>query len=193
MMNEHELSRRALIAGTVAAAVAVPVACAQTVESVGAYPSFEQLSTEMPEANMQFQLALEVLAEVGEAFTVGEGPTGVRRVVPITGGTFKGDGLSGMVMPGGADRQRIRADGIRELDATYELKADDGTHIMVRNRAIVDAEQPPEGWDRYVRSVVKLTVPKGPHDWLNRRLLIGTLHSMRPERPLVLLRFYVLE
>jgi hypothetical protein len=64
---------------------------------------------------------------------------------------------------------------------------------MVHNQAIVDAQQPPEGQDRYVRSVVRLTAPRGKHDWLNRRLLIGTLHSMRPERPFVLLRFYSVE
>lgn len=192
-MKNYNLSRRSLLAGTVAAAATVPAACAHTAQVETAYPSFEALSARFPAADLQFRLALEVLAEVGDAFTIGEGPTGTRRVVPIIGGAFRGEGVSGRVLPGGADRQRIRSDGVRELDATYELKADDGTHIMVHNQAIVDAEQPPEGWERYVRSVVKLTVPKGPHDWLNRRLLIGTLHSLRPERPLVLLRFYVVE
>lgn len=192
-MEKHKLSRRSLLAGTIAASVIVPAACAHAEAHGAHYPSFAELAEQLPQTDIQFVLALEVLAEVGEAFTVGEGPTGTRRVVPIIGGTFKGDGLSGRVLPGGADRQLIRADGIRELDATYELQADDGTYIMVRNRAIIDADQPPENWGRYVRSVVKLTVPEGPHDWLNRRLLVGTLHSMRPERPLVLLRFYVVE
>ena len=159
----------------------------------GAIPGLEEVGRRFPEATFQPRLALEVLAEVGESYAVGQGPTGERRVVPIIGGQFRGENLTGMVLPGGADRQLVRPDGVRELDATYELKDDDGTIIMVRNRVTIDAEQPPAGWDRYARSVVHLTVPQGPHDWLNRRVILGTLHSLRPERPIVLLRFYVWE
>jgi hypothetical protein len=191
MFDDLITSRRSVLAGAMAMAVA-PVACAQQ-GPAGSYPTFDELGARLPETLPQPRTALEVLAEVGEAYSLGQGPTGERRIVPIIGGQFRGESLSGVVLPGGADRQLIRADGIRELDATYELKAEDGTVVMVRNRAIVDAQQAPEGWDRYVRSVVELIVPKGPHDWLNRRVIVGTLHSMRPARPLVLLRFYVVE
>jgi len=167
-------------------------ACAQA-DRTETYPSFDGMTETLPEAPIGFSLALEVLAEVGEAYSIEEGPNGARRIVPIIGGSFRGSGLTGVVLPGGADRQTVRADGVRELDAIYELRADDGSIIMVHNRAIVDAVEPPDGQDRYVKSVVTLTVPKGRHDWLNRRLIIGTLHSMRPEKPLVLLRFYVVE
>jgi hypothetical protein len=166
-------------------------ACA-TSDDQREFPGFGELGRRFPEDIFQPGLALEVLAEVGESYSAGQGPTGERRVVPIIGGRFRGKGLSGVVLPG-ADRQLVRSDGIRELDATYELKADDGTIIMVRNRVTIDAEQPPEGWDRYARSFVQLTAPHGPHDWLNRRVILGTLHSLRPERPLVLLRFFVWE
>jgi hypothetical protein len=191
MFDDSITSRRSVLAGAMAMAVA-PMACAQQ-SMAGSYPTFDELGTRLPQILPQLRIALEVLAEVGEAYSLGQGPTGERRIVPIIGGQFRGESLSGVVLPGGADRQLIRVDGIRELDATYELKADDGTVVMVRNRVIVDAHQAPEGWDRYVRSVVELIVPKGPHDWLNRRVIVGTLHSMRPARPLVLLRFYVVE
>ena len=167
-------------------------ACAQT-SMQNTYPSFDEMTETLPETPIGYKLALEVLAEVGEAYSIDEGPNGARRIVPIIGGTFRGDGIEGVVLTGGADRQTLRADGVRELDAIYELRANDGSIIMVHNRAIVDAQEPPVGANRYVKSAVKLTAPKGPHDWLNRRLIIGTLHSMRPERPLVLLRFYVVE
>ena len=172
--------------------VSGPIACAQS-DANRAYPPFDELNVSQPAEPIRHKLALEVLAEVGEPYSIDEGPNGARRIVPIIGGTFRGEGIQGVVLPGGADRQTLRADGVRELDAIYELRADDGSIIMVHNRAIVDALEPPESQDRYVKSVVKLTAPKGPHDWLNRRLIIGTLHSMRPERPLVLLRFYIVE
>jgi hypothetical protein len=153
----------------------------------------EQLAERFPSLYPQFQTALEVVAEVGDPLEVGQGPHGQQRIVPITGGEFRGPGLAGKVLPGGADRQTSRADGIRELDAAYELQADDGTVLMVRNRVIVDAERPSAGEPRYVRSVVIVTAPKGPHDWLNRRVIIGTLHSLRPAQPRVFLRFHIVQ
>lgn len=64
---------------------------------------------------------------------LGDGPLGRRRVIPITGGSFRGERLSGRVVPGGADWQVIRPDGVAELDARYTLETDDGALIYVRN------------------------------------------------------------
>ena len=44
-----------------------------------------------------------------------------RFLVDILGGHFEGPGLRGRVLPGGADRQLLRPDGVRELDALYEM------------------------------------------------------------------------
>ncbi len=64
---------------------------------------------------------------------LGDTPHGRRRVIPITGGSFRGERLSGRVLPGGADWQVIRADGIAELDARYTLETADRALIYVRN------------------------------------------------------------
>lgn len=136
---------------------------------------------------------MSIVAQTGEAFDAGTGPDGARRIVPITGGTFVGEGgLKGIVLPGGADRQRLRADGVRELDATYELRTADGVVLMVHNQVISDASDSTSPGGRYVRSVVKVIAPEGKYAWLNRRLLVGTLASLRPAQPYVLLRFYEL-
>lgn len=173
----------------------VPVVGWASVGQAGeqARSSVAELSQRFPSLYPQFRTALEVVAEVGDAIEVGQGPKGGHRLVPIVGGEFRGPGLTGRVLPGGADRQTIRADGIRELDAIYELEADDGTVLMVHNRVLIDAEQPPQGESRYAQSVVTVTAPRGPHDWLNRRVLLGTLHSLRPSEPRVFLRFHVFE
>ena len=65
---------------------------------------------------------------------LGQTPLGRRRVIPITGGRFSGERCSGRVLPGGADWQVIRADGVADLDARYTLETDDGALIYVRNK-----------------------------------------------------------
>jgi Protein of unknown function (DUF3237) len=67
---------------------------------------------------------------------IGNTAYGERRIIPITGGVFAGPKLSGKVLPGGADWQIVRTDGITELEARYTLKTDDGALIYVLNRGI---------------------------------------------------------
>jgi hypothetical protein len=112
--------------------------------------------------------------------------------VPIIGGRFWGGaahpGLHGVVVPGGADRQLLRADGVKELDALYELQVHDGTVLTVHNRVLIDESTVP----RYARSTLRVTAPAGPWDWLNRRVLVGTLQPLRPEAQAVLIRVFEL-
>lgn len=131
----------------------------------------------------------EAQVDIGERQSLGRGPLGDRYIVPIVGGHFEGPTMRGRVLPGGADRQLLRDDGIKELDALYELQSEDGTVITVRNRVLIDEAATPE---RYARSVLQLIAPSGPHDWLNRRIFVGTLHSLRPARAAVCIRVYEL-
>ena len=135
------------------------------------------------------RLAWEAQVDIGERQSLGHGPRGERFIVPILGGRFEGPRLRGTVLPGGADRQLLRADGVKELDALYELQTDDGAVITVRNRVLIDESATPA---RYARSVLQLSAPAGPHDWLNRRVFVGTLHSLRPARAAVCIRVYEL-
>ena len=56
--------------------------------------------------------------------------------MPITGGEFAGPQLRGKVLPGRADWQILRGDGVAELEARYTLRTDDGALIYVRNHAL---------------------------------------------------------
>lgn len=78
-----------------------------------------------------FSLAIDVSTPV----SAGEIGHGTRRVVPITGGRVFG-GLSGTIMPFGADFQILRPDGKAELEAKYALKLDDGAVIYIENIGI---------------------------------------------------------
>jgi len=94
------------------------------------------------------------------------------------------------VRAGGADRQWLRADGVKELHAVYEMETDDGLVFGIDNRVIVDDSVQPE---RYAMSHVVVTAPQGPLGWLNRRRFIGTLQPLRPQRQAVLIRVFLLD
>lgn len=79
-------------------------------------------------------LHLEV--EVGAPVEVGRTPAGLRRVVPITGGTVSGPLMTGRVRPGGADFQLIRTDTETVADARYVLESDRGEVVLVENLAL---------------------------------------------------------
>ena len=79
------------------------------------------------------QLLYTSRIDIAAPLEVGQTPRGQRRVINITGGAFSGPRLSGRILPGGADWQVIRSDGIAELDARYTLETVDGALIYISN------------------------------------------------------------
>lgn len=138
-------------------------------------------------------LAWEAVVSVGERRDLGDGPTGQRFIVPILGGVFRGGSdmpeFRGCIEPGGADRQLLRPDGIRELTAEYEMRTDRGSVISIRNRVVVDADARPE---RYAFSRIEVAAPDGEWAWLNRRLFLGTLQSDQPNQGYVVIRAWLI-
>jgi hypothetical protein len=130
----------------------------------------------------------EARVDIGERRALGNSATGERYMIDILGGDFQGPQLRGRVLPGGADRQLLRPDGIKQLHAVYEMQTDDGAVLTIDNRVVVDESAQP---GRYARSVVAITAPAGPHEWLNRRVFVGTLHSLKPARDAVAIRVYL--
>jgi len=136
-----------------------------------------ELETNLPPA-LQAQRVIVVHADLAERQEIGASKHGVRYVVPILGGRFEGpEALAGEVLPGGADWQLLRADGVLEIDARYSLRAQDGALIHVRNRGIV--VRPLASEPLYVRSVPELEVAStSAHAWLNRVIFLGTLQLL---------------
>jgi hypothetical protein len=135
------------------------------------------------------ELVYEAIVHIGAMESLGESPLGERRIIPITGGSFQGKKLRGTVVAGGADRQLIRRDGVKELDALYEMRTHDGVVITVRNRVLIDH---PDGGERYAYSRVELTAPLGAYEWLNKRVFVGTLHGLMPQQQAVCVKVYQL-
>ena len=115
---------------------------------------------------------------------LGDTPRGRRRIIPITGGTFSGERLSGRVLPGGADWQVIRADGVAELEARYTLETSDGALIYVRNDGyrhgapeVIDRLAAGEAVDPslyYMRATPRFETADARYAWLNRTVCVAT-------------------
>jgi len=115
---------------------------------------------------------------------LGETPLGRRRIIGITGGRFTGERLSGRVLPGGADWQVIRVDGVADLDARYTLETSDGALIFVANRGY--RHGPPEVLKRlasgeavdpslyYMRTTPRFETGDARYAWLNRIICVAT-------------------
>jgi hypothetical protein len=128
----------------------------------------------------------EAICQIGPTISLGVSPLGERRIVNILGGTFAGPGVRGTILPGGADRQLVRADGVTELDALYEMQTDDGAILTIRNKALIDTKAPAA--PRF--SKITLQAPEGPHTWLNRIVIVGSVTGLRPAREAVLIRAF---
>lgn len=174
--NAAGVGRRELLFAAAAAAFSADSATAQ-VRS----PMSDEIPIDVPRAEFVY----EAIVEIAPGRDLGVGPLGQRAMVPITGGTFEGPDIRGIVLAGGADRQLVRPDGFRLLDALYELETDDGAVITVRNEVMI-AGQP----DKRPLSSLKITAPEGKYGWLNRSVHVGTLNGLGPDRAAVLIRVF---
>ena len=146
------------------------------------------LETKTP-VTPELALIWTAVVDIGPREDWGMTPKGQRYSIPILGGkVFAGpgiDGLSGVVLPGGADRQLVMSDGLKTLDALYEMQMDDGSVLTVHNRVRIDETVTPEP---YKLSVIDVTAPVGKFEWMNRRVFVGTLETAKPDRDAVVIR-----
>lgn len=135
-----------------------------------------------------------VEAEVAAPVVVGAGAAGERRIVPILGGRVSGPRLQGEILPGGADFQLIRPDGVAEIEARYAVRLPDGALVYVVNRGLRHAA--PEDMARllrgepvppervYFRTAPAFETASPAHAWLQRSLFVG-FGERRPASVLV--------
>ncbi|HEX2565365.1 MAG TPA: DUF3237 domain-containing protein [Burkholderiales bacterium] len=133
---------------------------------------------------MELRSLLSARIALGAPRELGEAPHGRRRIIPITGGEFSGERMSGRVLPGGADWQLVRHDGVAELDARYMLQTGDGALIYVSNFGY--RHGPPEVLKRlaageavdpksyYMRTVPRFETGDARYAWLNRVVCVAS-------------------
>ena len=125
----------------------------------------------------------EFRVQVGRPVILGNDGFGEARIVPILGGTVSGPGLAGTILPGGADEQRIRADGLTRIHARYVIQAEDGALIRVDSQGlrhaapeVMAALMRGERVDPslvYFRTVIRFETAAAAHEELNRSLFLS--------------------
>jgi hypothetical protein len=113
----------------------------------------------------------------------GDAPYGERRVINIAGGSVEGPRFKGKILPGGADWQIVRTDGVVHLQARYTIEAEGGGLILVNSEGY--RHGPPEVMARltrdetvdpslyYFRAFMRFETADPGAAWLNRILAIG--------------------
>lgn len=77
-----------------------------------------------------FEPAFDVSVDLGALEDHGDTRIGHRRVVPILGGRITG-AVEAEILPGGADWQRVRADGTIEIDGRYSARTTSGDLLLL--------------------------------------------------------------
>jgi hypothetical protein len=167
-----DLNRRGF-AGVVAAAVSAP--------------AMAEARDEGPALVHVFDLDVRV----APAQELGEVGGGRRRVIPIVGGGLSGAGLKGEVLPGGADWQTIRPDGVTLLQARYTIRMSDGATLGVINTGVrraapdvvrrLTAGEDVDPALYYFRATPIFEVGPGPYQWLTENVFIST-GARHPDR-----------
>ena len=132
----------------------------------------------LPRLEPAFNLHLEL----GKPTDVGKtGPLGLRRLVPVLGGSLEGAGLKGKIMPG-VDYQMIHPDGLTEIDAHYTVQLDNGDLLYVVNRGVrhgpsdvlarLNAGEKVDQSQIYFRTVITVETAAPNLQWMNRTIFV---------------------
>ena len=145
--------------------------------------AMEQASTPASPSPPKLTYAMTLRVQVGNPTEFGQVPRARRRVIPILGGTFEGPNIRGKVLPGGADWQIVRADGLAELDTRYTLQADNGSLIYIQNAGIRHASpeitkkllagEPVDPAQVYFKTVPTFETSAAELQWLTRAIFIA--------------------
>lgn len=124
-------------------------------------------------------------ADVPGIVDLGATPQGTRRIATVSGGTFRGERLSGKIqaVPGG-DWILVRPDGATILDVRVTLETDDRQLIYMTYRGV--RHGPAEVMARlakgevvdpasyYFRTTPVFETASPKYDWLNRIVSVAT-------------------
>src|SRR6195256_5637885 len=133
---------------------------------------------------LETKYVFTITANIGAVTSAGEIGSGVRRIIPITGGEVKGEGINGKVCPFGADFQIIRPNELIELEAKYAFETDDGGVVYVENRGIrfgpvellqrLKRGEPVDPSLIYCRTVPKFETGAEKYRWLMENVFVGS-------------------
>ncbi len=124
----------------------------------------------------------DLVVRIADPIEIGRIAGNLRRTIPIAGGDVLGPALRGKVLPGGADYQIMRADGVTDLHARYVIETESGHLIYVENSGV--RYGPPELMEKlrrgemvdpaliYFRTTPRFETPAPGYEWLMRNLFV---------------------
>ena len=139
----------------------------------------------------------DLSVQVAAPLEVGAVGHGLRRVIPILGGTCVARDWAARVLAGGADFQLIVNERMARLEARYVLETDAGDRICVHNDAVRTAApevmarllrgEPVEPAEVYFRCAPRFEASAPALAWMMERVFLGT-GLRRPSE--VVMRFF---
>ncbi|HTA44810.1 MAG TPA: DUF3237 domain-containing protein [Bryobacteraceae bacterium] len=133
-------------------------------------------------ARPELEHVADLIVRVAAPIEIGKIAGNLRRVISIEGGEALGPRIRGKVLPGGADFQVMRSDGITDLHARYVIETVDRHLIYVENSGI--RYGPPELMEKlrrgepvdptliYFRSTPRFETAAPAYEWLMRSLFV---------------------
>lgn len=139
---------------------------------------------------IETEFMFEMQGRLAQPIEIGQGPEGIRTILPIAEGTVKGPALAGKVMPmTGADWARVRPDGTLALDVRLAIEAENGDLIFMTYGGRISADtdagmeaaldfakpDPSTGENLYYfRTNPVFETASETYSWLNRIVAIGS-------------------
>ena len=142
---------------------------------------------------MNTRLLMTMHVKVATVLNIGAVPHGIRRTAPLAGGTFEGPRLRGTILPGSADWQLLRPDGVLEMDLRFTLQTDDGALISMSSFGL--RHGPPEiiaalgrgetvdSARYYFRTMPRFQTAHPTYAFLNRMIAVAS-GDRRPDGPI---------
>jgi hypothetical protein len=142
---------------------------------------------------MNTRLLMIMQVKVATVLNIGAVPHGTRRTAVLSGGTFEGPRLRGAILPGSADWQLLRSDGVLEMDLRFTLKTDDGAVIAMSSFGL--RHGPPEviaalgrgetvdPATYYFRTMPRFQTAHGAYSFLNHVIAVAS-GDRRPDGPI---------
>jgi len=140
------------------------------------------MAARLPEPSLTKLYRLE--ATLAHPLELGDTAQGRRRIVPLTGGTFTGQQLSGELLPGAsADWQTILPDGTALGDIRYVLRTEAGDLLYVQSRSVrhgsaevlarLGRGEEVDASEYIFRTATEIETAAPGLDWLNQGVFIS--------------------
>jgi hypothetical protein len=120
-------------------------------------------AAQSPASDLESEFLMELLLDVDPQLDAGH-----TSIAPVTGGSFAGTRLNGVVHDGGAD-WITQVSGHSSLDVRIALETDDGAIIYMTYKGVVVRSDSGLYW----RVTPIFNTSSEKYDWLNHRVFVG--------------------